>query len=49
MENIEEIVKVPGIDAVLLGPYDLAASLGKMGQVDDPVVVDAIGRKRWCW
>ena len=43
VENIEEIVKVPGIDAVLLGPYDLAASLGKRGQVDDPVVVDAIG------
>lgn len=42
VENIEEIVKVPGIDAVLLGPYDLAASLGKMGQVDDPVVTDAI-------
>jgi 2-keto-3-deoxy-L-rhamnonate aldolase RhmA len=42
VENIEEIVQVEGIDAVLLGPYDLAASLGKMGQVDDPVVTDAI-------
>ncbi len=42
VENIEEIVKVEGIDAVQLGPYDLAASMGKMGQVDDPEVVDAI-------
>jgi 2-keto-3-deoxy-L-rhamnonate aldolase RhmA len=42
VENIEAIVRVPGVDAVLLGPYDLAASLGKMGQVDDPLVVDAI-------
>jgi 2-keto-3-deoxy-L-rhamnonate aldolase RhmA len=42
VENIESIVQVEGIDAVLLGPYDLAASLGKMGQVDDPVVTDAI-------
>ena len=42
VENIEDIVKVPGIDAVLLGPYDLAASLGKMGQVDDAAVTDAI-------
>jgi len=42
VENIESIVAVSGIDAVLLGPYDLAASLGKMGQVDDPQVVDAI-------
>ena len=33
VENIGEIVKVPGIDAVLIGPYDLAASMGKMGQV----------------
>jgi len=42
VENIESIVKVEGIDAIFLGPYDLAASLGKMGQIDDPVVTDAI-------
>ena len=44
VDNIEAIARVPGVDAVLLGPYDLAASLGKMGQVDDPVVVAAIRR-----
>ena len=32
-ENIESIVKVAGVDAVLIGPYDLSASLGKMGQM----------------
>jgi 2-dehydro-3-deoxyglucarate aldolase len=42
VENIESIVKVTGIDAVLVGPYDLAASLGKMGRIDDPAVSDAI-------
>jgi 2-dehydro-3-deoxyglucarate aldolase len=42
VENIESIVAVEGIDAVLLGPYDLAASLGKMGRIDDPAVTDAI-------
>ena len=42
VENIEAIVQVEGIDAIQLGPYDLAASMGKMGQVDDPAVVDAI-------
>ena len=31
VENIDAIVRVPGVDAVLLGPYDLSASLGKMG------------------
>ena len=44
VENIEEIVKVPGIDAVLLGPYDLSASMGKMGQIDDAEVMAAIDR-----
>ena len=44
VENIDAIVRVPGIDAVLLGPYDLSASLGKMGQIDAPDVVAAIDR-----
>jgi 2-keto-3-deoxy-L-rhamnonate aldolase RhmA len=42
VDNIESIVKVPGIDAVLIGPYDLSASYGKMGQIDDPIVTGAI-------
>ena len=42
VENIEKIVQVEGIDAIQLGPYDLAASMGKMGQVNDPEVVAAI-------
>ncbi len=42
VENIESIVKVQGIDAILIGPYDLAASLGKMGRIDDPTVTGAI-------
>ena len=44
VENIEDIVKVPGIDAVLLGPYDLSASLGHTGKLDHPSVVAAIDR-----
>lgn len=42
VNNIEEIVKVPGIDAVLIGPYDLSASLKKIGEIDHPDVVNAI-------
>jgi 2-keto-3-deoxy-L-rhamnonate aldolase RhmA len=42
VRNIEAIVAVPGIDAVFVGPYDLSASLGKPGQVDDPEVRMAI-------
>lgn len=44
VENIDSIVQVPGIDALQLGPYDLSASMGKMGQIDDPEVVAAIDR-----
>jgi len=42
VRNISEIVKVPGIDAIFIGPYDLSACLGKMGQLDDPEVKHAI-------
>lgn len=44
VENIEEIVRVAGVDAVLLGPYDLSASLGQTGKLDHPSVVAAIDR-----
>jgi len=44
VENIDQIVQVDGIDAIQLGPYDLSASLGKMGMIDDPVVTTAIDR-----
>ena len=42
VENIESIVRVNGIDGIMLGPYDLSASLGKMGRLGDKAVVDAI-------
>jgi 2-dehydro-3-deoxyglucarate aldolase len=46
VENIEAIVRVPGIDAVFVGPYDLSASMGKPGQIRDPEVTSAIRRVR---
>jgi 2-keto-3-deoxy-L-rhamnonate aldolase RhmA len=42
IDNLEAILAVPGIDAAFVGPSDLSASLGKPGQADDPVVVQAI-------
>ncbi|BAZ08355.1 HpcH/HpaI aldolase [Calothrix sp. NIES-4071] len=40
VENIEEIVSVPHIDVIFLGPYDLSQSLGIPGQVGDQRVID---------
>lgn len=42
VSNIESIVKVQGLDAVLVGPYDLSASMGLPGQVTHPDVQAAI-------
>lgn len=44
LDHIEDIVKVEGVDAVFVGPYDLSSSLGKAGQLNDPEVVEAIDR-----
>lgn len=44
VDNIEAITQVDGIDAVFIGPYDLSASMGKTGEVEDPEVVAAIDR-----
>lgn len=46
VENIDQIVAVDGVDAVLVGPYDLSASMGKIGQVQDPQVQQAIEKIR---
>jgi 2-keto-3-deoxy-L-rhamnonate aldolase RhmA len=42
VRNIEEILQVPGFDAIMIGPSDLAASFGKLGQPQDPEVQTAI-------
>jgi len=44
VKNIEEIVQVDGLDAMLVGPYDLSASMGLPGQIDHPDVKAAIQR-----
>ncbi len=44
VDQIEEIVRVPGVDGVLIGPYDLSSSYGVAGQLDHPVMNEAIKR-----
>lgn len=40
MENIEDIIATVGLDAVMIGPFDLSVSLGVGGQLDHPLVMD---------
>lgn len=39
-ENIDEIISTPGVDAVTLGPADLAQELGIAGQPDQAAIID---------
>jgi 4-hydroxy-2-oxoheptanedioate aldolase len=38
VERIDEIMATPGIDVAVIGPGDLATSINKRGQIDDPEV-----------
>lgn len=40
--DIENILKVEGIDIIFIGPYDLSQSLGLPGQVSHPLVIEAM-------
>ncbi|HHS13968.1 MAG TPA: 2,4-dihydroxyhept-2-ene-1,7-dioic acid aldolase [bacterium] len=42
VRNIDEIVRIPGVDAVFIGPYDLSGSMNKPGQVRDAEVETAV-------
>ena len=44
MENLEAICKVNGVDGVFIGPSDLSASMGYLGQSDHKVVKTEIKR-----
>ncbi|MGA2381647.1 MAG: aldolase/citrate lyase family protein [Spirochaetia bacterium] len=42
VRNIREILSVPGVDIIFVGPYDLSQSLGVPGDVDNPRVTEAM-------
>ena len=39
VEDLEEIMAVPGVDVIMVGPNDLSASLGLLGQTRHPKVM----------
>ncbi|RXT07133.1 HpcH/HpaI aldolase/citrate lyase family protein [Ammoniphilus sp. CFH 90114] len=42
LENLDEILQVPGIDIIYIGPLDLSQALGYPGQVEAPAVQEVI-------
>lgn len=40
IRNLDEILEVPGIDIVFMGPYDLSQSLGVPGKIMHPLVIE---------
>ena len=42
LDSIGEIVAVPGLDSVVIGPNDLSGALGMLGDVENPKVVAAM-------
>lgn len=44
VDRIEDIAGTDGIDGVIVGPYDLSASLGIPGELADPRVLELVAR-----
>ena len=44
VNKIEDILKVNGLDAIILGPYDLSASMGINGDFKNEEYVKAINK-----
>lgn len=44
VNNLNDILDVSGIDGIIVGPYDLSASMGKPGMFNDPEVIEALLR-----
>jgi 2-keto-3-deoxy-L-rhamnonate aldolase RhmA len=44
LDALPDILKVPGLDGIFLGPVDMAQSLGVAGQPEHPTVIEAFKR-----
>jgi 2-keto-3-deoxy-L-rhamnonate aldolase RhmA len=44
LANLQAIFTTPGVDAFIIGPYDLSCSMGMPGEFDRPEFVDTIRR-----
>src|SRR5438552_4175018 len=46
LDNLDDILRVPGVDAALVGPTDLSIALEVPGRMRDPILGAAIERVR---
>ena len=46
LDNLEAIVRVPGVDGIMLGPMDLSQSMHITGQFDNPLHKEAMAKAR---
>lgn len=46
VNNLESILSVPGVDAYIVGPYDLSASLGIPGNFEEPKFIETMNAIR---
>ena len=44
VNNLEEIAAIEGIDGFIVGPNDLSGSIGKLGQMRDPAMIELYRR-----
>ncbi|HAJ84297.1 MAG TPA: 2-keto-3-deoxy-L-rhamnonate aldolase, partial [Rhodobacteraceae bacterium] len=44
IRNIPEISKVPGVDCIFIGPADLSADMGHLGDLNHPEVLEVIAQ-----
>jgi 2-keto-3-deoxy-L-rhamnonate aldolase RhmA len=44
LEELDAIVAINGLDSLVVGPYDLSGSMGMLGEVHHPRVLEAIRR-----
>jgi 4-hydroxy-2-oxoheptanedioate aldolase len=41
VERCDQLIQVPGVDMLMLGPADLSVLIGRPGEIDHPTIVDA--------
>lgn len=44
VKNIDDLLAVDGIDAAFVGPNDLSQSMGIMGQMENPLFIEAVDK-----